>query len=454
MYPRPMVLNLHLRAAKQIATLALLLACSVLLPAQNSPAKSSEKPFYLHDGDTVVFYGDSITEQHYYTQSVEDYVATRFPHMHIRFFNAGNGGDRVTGGGGGSIDERLARDVFPQKPTVVTIMLGMNDGGYGSLTPEVESKYTQGYEHILNSIQQSLPNARITLLGPSPYDEVSRPEIVSGGYNATLARFSEIDKELAAKHGATFIDLNAPFVDSLKRGIAINPLATELLVPDRVHPEPIAHWFMAEAILKGWNAPSIVSSTTIDARLHAATDTQNSQVTDVSSLPGHDTGIRWTELDGALPLPLDDKNIGHHFLHQISDIDHDLDQQLLTVQELTPGNYQLNIDGLPTGTFSSEELAHGINLADQSTPMRGQSYRASWYIRDREDTHYVRLRMLVNQMKTGSPAEPGATDLLRFEEDLQKQIYEIAQPLPHKYFLVPALVPKLVPTIAPAPIPH
>jgi lysophospholipase L1-like esterase len=434
-----MILKTRSRFATQIARL-ILLTYSALIHAQSSPVQSPETPFYLHDGDTVVFYGDSITEQRYYTQAVEDYVATHFPHMHIRFFNAGNGGDRVTGGSAGPIDERLARDVFPIKPTVVTIMLGMNDGGYGLLTPEIESKYTQGYEHILDSIQKALPAARITLLGPSPYDEISRPEIVSGGYNATLVRFAAIDKELAAKHGATFIDLNTPFIASLKRGIAMNPLATELLLPDRVHPEPIAHWFMAEAILKGWHAPAIVSSTTIDAKQRIATDSQNSQVSDLSSVPGHETGIRWTELDGALPLPLDDKNIGHKFLRQISDIDHDLDRQLLTVQGLTPGNYQLTIDGLPTGIFSSDQLAQGINLADMSTPMRGQSYRVSWFIRDREDAHYVRLRMLVNQMKTGASADPGATDLLRFEEDLQRQIYEMAQPLPHKYLIVPSQI--------------
>ena len=55
----------------------------------------------------VVFYGDSITEQNLYNQYVELYTATRFPHMRVHFFDAGVGGDRVTGGGGGPIDQRL-----------------------------------------------------------------------------------------------------------------------------------------------------------------------------------------------------------------------------------------------------------------------------------------------------------------------------------------------------------
>jgi lysophospholipase L1-like esterase len=84
--------------------------------------------FYLHDGDRVVFYGDSITDQRLYTTFVETYVITRFPQLKVAFVHSGVGGDRVTGGGGGPIDLRLPRDVVAYKPTVMTIMLGMNDG--------------------------------------------------------------------------------------------------------------------------------------------------------------------------------------------------------------------------------------------------------------------------------------------------------------------------------------
>jgi lysophospholipase L1-like esterase len=418
---------MRFRVPNSFAFIAIVIASSPFLFAQ-----SAEKPYYLHDGDTVVFYGDSITEQRYYTQDVDVYTVTRFPHMQVQFFNAGVGGDRVSGGSAGPIDVRLPRDVFPQKPTVVTVMLGMNDGGYGNLTPEIESTYTQGYEHILNSLETALPGVRLSLLGPSPYDEVTRPAKFPGGYNATLTHFAEIDSELARKHNATFIDLNAPFVASLNRGIAIDPLATELLLPDRVHPEPMAHWFMAAAILKGWNAPSIVSSTTIDAKQLTTIETKNSHVSDLAK---KESGISWTELDDALPLPFDDKNAANHLLLQISDIERDLNQQLLTVHGLTEGNYQFTIDGIPIGIFTDVELNNGVNLAKFSTPMRGQASRVSWLIRDRDDAHYVRLQMFVNQMKYGTSAERGASDLSQFEKELQKRIYELAQPKSHQYQL-------------------
>jgi len=395
-------------------------------------AQIAEKPFYLHPNDTVVFYGDSITEQRYYTGWVEVYAATRFPHMPIQFYSVGVGGDRVTGGGAGPIDLRLTRDLFPLKPTVVTIMLGMNDGNYGPIKPETDAKYTEGYEHILDSIQQNLPGARVTLLGPSAYDDVTRPATFPGGYNATLIHFSELDSQLAQKHNDTFIDLNAPFVDSLKRGFALDPLATQLLVPDRVHPEPMAHWFMAAAILKGWNAPSIVTSVSLDAQNQTVLSTVRSHVSDLAATA---TTLNWTQLDDALPLPFDDKNAANHFLLQITDIQRELNQQPLTVAGLKPGKYQLTIDGFPIGDFTDAELAHGVNLTDFVTPMRGQSYSVSWLVRDRDDAHYVRLRMLVNQMKYGDPSEPGAASLLQFESELQQRIYDAAQPKPHKFQL-------------------
>jgi lysophospholipase L1-like esterase len=400
--------------------------------AQSPTSTVSDKPFYLHDGDTVVFYGDSITEQMYYTHWVELYTATRFPHMHVTFYNAGVGGDRVSGGGAGPVDLRLTRDVFAKKPTVVTIMLGMNDGSYTTLTPAIESTYHQGYEHILTSIQQSFPSARITLLGPSPFDEVSRPPNFPGGYNPTLIHFSDLDEAMATKFHSTFIDLNAPFVAAIKRGIAINPVATELLLPDRVHPEMLGHWFMAAAILKGWNAPSLVTSTSIDAEKLGILDQKN---THISALAGDATSIHWTQLDEALPLPLSDDNAGLHFLRQLTDIEEELNQQPLKITGLKPGNYQLSIDNSPMGTFTSLELENGVNLADLRTPMRGQSDRVGWTIRDREYAHYVRYRILVEEMNSGQPRPQAEEELTKFEDAEQKHIEELAQPTPHQFAL-------------------
>src|SRR3712207_1747378 len=104
---------------------SMVLACVVLVGLAS--AARGVDGFHLRDGDRVLFYGDSITERGLYTAIVETYVVTRYPGLDVSFVNAGWGGDTVRGGTGGPINIRLGRDVLPERPTVMTIMLGMND---------------------------------------------------------------------------------------------------------------------------------------------------------------------------------------------------------------------------------------------------------------------------------------------------------------------------------------
>src|SRR5579862_2107484 len=130
------------------------------------PAAMLQSNFALHDGDRVLFYGDSITDNQFYPQFVETYVVSRFPNMKVSFMNYGWSGDKVSGGGGGDIARRLDRDVFPFHPTVVTIMLGMNDGLYRAWDDNTARTFETGYEHILGELK-SHGNPRVTIIEPS-----------------------------------------------------------------------------------------------------------------------------------------------------------------------------------------------------------------------------------------------------------------------------------------------
>ncbi|MEI6431488.1 MAG: GDSL-type esterase/lipase family protein, partial [bacterium] len=126
-----------------VATLAL--GLFTIVPAT---AQAQQKDFALKDGDRVVFYGDSITDQRQYTVFTEDFVLTRFPKRKISFVHSGWGGDRVSGGGGGSAEVRVARDIVPYRPTVVTIMLGMNDASYRPFDNGIFKTYATGYRRL------------------------------------------------------------------------------------------------------------------------------------------------------------------------------------------------------------------------------------------------------------------------------------------------------------------
>lgn len=195
----------------------------VLLLAAAATLCSAETPFHLKNGDRVVFFGDSITEQRLYTTFVETFAVTRYPQLAVDFVHSGWGGDRVSGGGGGPIDVRLWRDVFAHRPTVVTVMLGMNDGRYQKFDQAIYDEYASGMRRIVARVKQEVPQARITLIQPSPFDDVTRPPTFPGGYNAVLERFSGFVKELASQEGLMTADLNAPVVQALKRANAADP---------------------------------------------------------------------------------------------------------------------------------------------------------------------------------------------------------------------------------------
>src|SRR6187399_1959688 len=110
-------------------------AAASSLQAQQKPAQP-EKPIGaivpaptrglgLKDGDRFIFIGDSITHQCLYTQFVENFYYTRNPEKRLHFRNAGVSGDKAQ-----DALNRFDEDIASFKPTIATILLGMNDGTY------------------------------------------------------------------------------------------------------------------------------------------------------------------------------------------------------------------------------------------------------------------------------------------------------------------------------------
>ena len=209
------------------------LVCAVALWCGS--ARSADD-FYLKNGDRVVFYGDSITDQRLYTVVTETYVVTRYPTLNTSFIHSGWGGDRVTGGGGGPIDVRLRRDVIAYQPTVMTIMLGMNDGHYRAETEDNDKIFFDGYKNIVNTVRAALPNIRITAIEPSPYDDVTRPPLFSGGYNAVLVNYGKWIASYAKEANLNVADMNTGVVEMLTKAKSQEPENAEKILPDRVHP--------------------------------------------------------------------------------------------------------------------------------------------------------------------------------------------------------------------------
>jgi lysophospholipase L1-like esterase len=395
----------------------------------------AEGSFYLKDGDRVVFYGDSITEQRLYTTYVETYVVTRLPQLKVSFVHSGVGGDRVTGGWAGPVDLRLTRDVFAYKPTVLTIMLGMNDGSYRAFDDGIFKTYSTGYQHMLDSIKSTLPGARVTLIQPSPYDDVTRPAGFEGGYNAVLVRYGQYIKELAQKEKCDAADLNASVVAVLEKAKATDAETSKKIIADRVHPGPSGHLLMAEALLKAWNAPATVTTVEIDAAKAQTLRVENATVSDLKE----SNGLTWTQNDKALPMPLDLKDPVTKLAVASSDFLQALDRQSLKVTGLKGQKYALKIDGDQVGTFTTRQLAEGLNLAELPTPMVHQAQAVHDLTVKHNNIHAARWRELqVSLAQQSLPHLPQAIEALdAVEADLVAQQRLTAQPKPHSYELLP-----------------
>lgn len=386
--------------------------------------------FALHDGDRVTFYGDSITYLRGYTDAVEEYVVTRYPAWRVEFHNAGVGGDKVSGGYAGPVDLRLDRDVFAWHPSVVTVMLGMNDSFYRAAEPGIVLSYSNGYRHLVDSLQKHLPDARITLIEPSPYDDVTRaPE--QGGFNKVLVLYGNLVAQISKEKGTQLADFNTPVTEFLQVVNQKSPDLAQQLLPDRVHPKPAGSWIMAESLLKSWHAPSLVSSVTLD--FSAKPTVVNARNASVADIMKNKTQLRWTETEEALPLPFPPARLDPvlALTVSLSDIVTALDQEVLKVQGLANGDYDLVIDDEELGSFTGQQLSNGINLAMLDTPMRRQSRLVAQDIQERDALEDARFDIIYRSAEAES--SPTAAALAAAMPGAASQIDDDARPRPHRF---------------------
>ncbi|MGA2986676.1 MAG: SGNH/GDSL hydrolase family protein [Terriglobia bacterium] len=390
--------------------------------------------FVLHDGDRVTFYGDSITYQREYTRDVEEYVLTRFPAWKVSFHNVGVDGDKVSGGIAGPVDLRLERDVFSWRPSMVTIMLGMNDGYYRQSQPGIFSTYADGYRHIVDSIGTHLPQANITLIQPSPFDDVTRAPKFRDGYNSVLVQYGEFLRQLSQEKHTRLADFNAPMIRVLGLMNTQSPDLAQQLIPDRVHPQEAGHWLMAESLLKSWNAAALVSSISLDlSGKQPVAITSNASVADIHRTK---SSLRWTETEAALPLPFGAPELDPvlALTLKVSDIVTALDQELLQVRQLPSGSYDLLIDDEKIAMFSADQLSTGVNLATLETPMLKQSRLVDFETRERNEIESARFDLICDSLDEESSrtaaalaaAMPAAEARLRADARPQAHHFELA----------------------------
>jgi hypothetical protein len=255
----------------------------------------------------------------------------------------------------------------------------------------------------------------------------------AGGYNAVLMRYSQYLRELAQKEHLQDADLNTSVVAALRVAKEKDPVNAGKLLPDRVHPAAAGHLLMAEALLRAWNAPSLVSSVTIDAVEGKTGDGQNVTVTNLKT----DGSLSWDALESALPMALDPKDKLLPLAIASSDFIAALDREELKVSGLKAGRYTLKIDGGTVGTYGAEELGQGINLATADTPMLHQALDVHALTLQHTNIHNIRWRTVqVPMAKDGYASKDKVmADLDRLDSEIIAQQRAVAQPKTHHFEL-------------------
>jgi len=405
--------------------IASLTICLIGMPRGNA------QDFALHEGDRVAFYGDSITAQRLYTRFMEDFVLTRYPQMHVSFWNAGIPGDTVYGGYTGDVPTRLKRDLFPHQPTVVTIMLGMNDGYYMAFNPKYLEIYTDGYRKLLAAIPDGAASARVTLISPTPYEEVTHGTEFAH-YNEVISHHAAFVKTLAASSHFSFADFNQIETDLIHAGEGRNPSLAKLLVPDRIHPGEASHWVMAAALACAWGMSPIVSSVRLDAAQRKAVSIENAQIGDVDTKNGK---IMWTQTDNALPLPLPLDDAMIQFVLGVSGLEA-MDQQMLRVDGLTAARYTLKIDEHTVVSLTRERWKAGVNLALYSTPMESQAKGVDGI--ELKRTRLDEAHFILSIEDPNVAEEADATRAMELKDAaLQAEQRKESRPTPHRFELSP-----------------
>jgi lysophospholipase L1-like esterase len=324
---------------------SLLIATGLALCAAGARA-GDPAPVALGDKETVVVYGDSITEQNLYSAYLETFLASRFPGKQIGTFNLGWGGDTALGG-----TRRFGRDVAPVGPTLVFVDFGMNDGGYKPFQQSVYDAYLASQGELADEIAKV--GAREVLFTTSPIDPDRRPD--GDAYTGMLARMADGVLRMGGERGIPVIDLFHPMLEVQRVAKEKDPGFT--MIPDSVHPDPAGHLVMAYLAMRRIDAPRVVGEITVKAgRAEAAGGASVSGVR--ARYGGTELGLGLEFLPFYVPpearpalrlVPLEDE----------------LNRFRLRADVGASGadRWVVSVDGATAGTFTPGELASGVDLA-------------------------------------------------------------------------------------------
>ena len=200
----------------------------------------------LRNGERIIFFGDSITEQGVspkgYVTLIKEELKARYPDLVLQTIGAGVSGNKVT-----DLAKRLSRDVIERNPTVVVIYIGINDVWHWAL-PDHFGTTKEDYEKNLREIIARIRyfGAAVLLCTPTVIGEKTDS---SNGQDKMLEQYCAINRKISLDEGICLCDLHQAFMAYLKEHNEDNR-EKGVLTTDRVHLNDAGNRLVANEMLR------------------------------------------------------------------------------------------------------------------------------------------------------------------------------------------------------------
>jgi len=387
----------HKRIHRALSALGVVIALLA-----STPRAASAEPS-LRSGERVVFYGDSITQQRLYTRYIQQYFYCRYPHLNVHFYNAGWNGDTAVGA-----LSRLDRDVLILKPTVVTLFFGMNDGAYTQTTDAITDRYRQNLEGIITKLQAK--GVRVIVFTPGSVDPDKNPHLGDVHYNDNLSALGQAAIDLAKKHNCEFVDVHDPMLAYQTAHKQKNPKFA--FTGDGVHPDASGHLVMASIMLSAFHVDPMPAIGTIDVT--------GDHGDDLAVTKRDDQGVTLAETaPAAVPFWFEAGSTQAMTDSGLAN----LAEQRLTVKGLAKGAYDLTIDSVDAGEYTTDDLASGILVPGTYATAGHQIHELTY---EKESLYYSTWREVRLPFASTSDVSRVIADLMKADDDLAATIYQIA----------------------------
>lgn len=401
-------------------------------------------------GDTLGLCGDSLTEGRDYTEMIEEYILMCQPIRNITPVEFGFGGSTAP-----HLASHMKNDILTFKPSVATVLFGMNDGNYDLLNDTLAANFRSG---LTKSIDAFKANGTRSVIVASPpvvdttyFHNPHHANVSASQYNESLGELGDIAKDVAEKEGVMFADVHTQLASAMiaakaKYGDKYPVCGNQ----DGVHGGPNEHLVIAYALLKAMGFDGNIGTITYDMATGAATATDGHRI--VSAGNGQITveserypfcffsGLMDADKDEAVVSPLGAWPNGDAGMLPFVPFNRDLNRFTLVVKNIPTARARVTW-GAESKEFTASELARGINLADVflKNPFTPQFFAIAKLVDAKQDFETTFVKGFLYNRATYASIVPSKVAALQqidagfreFHGDLEHQCSQAVTPVIH-----------------------